>query len=133
VSPFAFNAVFGSAKLLYVASLAAYLVGQLLDIWIFGALKKWTRGRYLWLRAAGSTIISQLIDSFVVTYIAFNFGKRVIGATPASMTEVFGIAMTGYVLKFVLAAVITPFLYLTRNILQDKFKLKPLPVDHVDT
>ena len=79
VSPLAFNTIFGSAKLMYVASIIAYLVGQLIDIWLFGVIKRLTRGNYLWLRATGSTVISQLLDSFVVSWIAFGPGKTFAG------------------------------------------------------
>lgn len=79
VSPLAFNTIFGSAKLMYCASIIAYLVGQLMDIWLFGVIKKITKGKYLWLRATGSTLVSQLLDSFVVSYIAFGPGKRLAG------------------------------------------------------
>jgi uncharacterized integral membrane protein (TIGR00697 family) len=65
VTPAAFNMIFGSAKLMYVASIAAYLVGQLLDIWLFGVIKKITKGEYLWVRATGSTLISQLMDDLI--------------------------------------------------------------------
>ena len=129
VTPAAFNMIFGSAKLMYVASIAAYLVGQLLDIWLFGVIKKITKGEYLWVRATGSTLISQLIDSFVVSYIAFGFGKRVTGQTPASLNEVWNIACTGYGLKFVIAALITPILYALRDFMHKKFGLEPVPLD----
>jgi len=122
--------IFGNAKLLYVASLFAYLVGQLLDIWIFGVLKKLTRGKHLWFRAAGSTVISQLVDSFLVTYVALSLGKTLTNQIPASLPDVFSIAMTGYSLKFVLAMLITPLLYATRNFLQKNFNLVPVPVDY---
>lgn len=132
VTPAAFNMIFGSAKLMYVASIAAYLVGQLLDIWLFGVIKKITKGEYLWVRATGSTLISQLMDSFVVSYIAFGFGKRVTGQTPASLVEVWNIACTGYGLKFVIAALITPILYALRDLMHKKFKLEPVPLDYDD-
>eukprot|EP01038_Epipyxis_sp_PR26KG_P006469 gene6469-8898_t len=130
VTPAAFNMVFGSAKLMYVASCTAYLIGQLLDIWLFGVIKKVTKGRFLWLRATGSTLISQFIDSFVVSYIAFSFGKSVTNQIPATLPEVFNIAITGYGLKFVISAMITPILYFIRNILHNKFGFEPLPVDY---
>ena len=132
VTPAAFNMIFGSAKLMYVASIAAYLLGQLLDIWLFGVIKKITKGEYLWVRATGSTLISQLMDSFVVSYIAFGFGKRVTGQTPASLSEVWNIACTGYGLKFVIAALITPVLYALRDLMHKKFKLQPVPLDYDD-
>lgn len=74
-----FEMIFASAKLMYVASVAAYLVGSLSDIWLFGILKRLTRGRHLWLRATGSTVISQVIDSFIVSYLAFSLGKTMTG------------------------------------------------------
>eukprot|EP00981_Chlorochromonas_danica_P000635 scaffold143_cov173-Ochromonas_danica.AAC.11 len=130
ITPAAFNMIFGSAKLMYVASISAYLIGQMLDIWLFGVIKRLTKGKFLWLRATGSTVISQLIDSFVVSYIAFSFGKTVTNQVPATMKEVLNIAITGYGLKFVLAGLITPLLYVVRNFLHDRFGFEPLPVDY---
>ena len=112
---------------------SAYLVGQLLDIWLFGVIKRLTKGKYLWLRATGSTLISQLLDSFVVSYIAFSFGKWYNNQIPATLQEVWGISITGYGLKFVISALITPILYFLRNILHDKYGLRPLPIDYVET
>lgn len=132
VSPEAFNTVFGGAKLMYVASICAYLVGQLMDIWLFGVIKRLTRGNYLWLRATGSTLISQLLDSFVVTYIAFGPGKALTGQIGAKLPEVLQIAATGYLLKFVISAAMTPLLYLLRNIMHNTYGLEPLPLDFVD-
>lgn len=122
-----FDAVFGSAKLMYVASMSAYLVGQLADIWVFKAIKRSTGGKLLWLRATGSTIISQMLDSFVVSYIAFGIGKTLTGQPGASIPEVLKIAATGYTLKFVLAVCITPLIYLGRGILHRWFGLVPAP------
>ncbi len=122
-----FDAVFGSAKLMYVASMAAYLVGQLADIAVFKALKRATGGKLLWLRATGSTVISQFLDSFVVSYIAFGIGKTMTGQTGATFPEVLKIAATGYTLKFVLAVCITPLIYLGRGILHRWFGLIPAP------
>lgn len=110
----------------------AYLLGQLSDIWLFGIIKRLTKGKFLWLRATGSTIISQMLDSFVVSYIAFSFGKSITNQTPASLSEVINIAVTGYGLKFVIAAALTPFIYLLRDILNKQFGLEPLPPDYKD-
>jgi hypothetical protein len=130
VSPQAFNTIFGSAKLMYIASIAAYLVGQLIDIWLFGVIKRITKGKYLWLRATGSTLISQLLDSFVVSYIAFGPGKTLAGQAGASVREVLNIALTGYGLKFVISGLITPVLYWLRDIMHNVYELEPLPVDY---
>ncbi len=66
-----FDAIFGSAKVMYMASLCAYLVGQLSDIAVFGFFKRLTGQRFVWLRATGFTVISQFIDSFIVSRRAF--------------------------------------------------------------
>ncbi|MBK7519630.1 MAG: queuosine precursor transporter [Gammaproteobacteria bacterium] len=69
-----FDAIFGSAKIMYIASLVAYLVGQLSDIAVFRFFKRLTGERLVWLRATGSTVISQFIDSFIVSHLAFSSG-----------------------------------------------------------
>lgn len=129
IAPEHFDAVFGSAKIMYIASVSAYLIGQLADIWVFHLLKKVTRGRLLWLRATGSTVISQTLDSFVVSYLAFSLGRQLIkdpANPPAAGWDVVQIAMTGYLLKFVLAIVVTPLIYLGRNFVHRWFGLEPL-------
>ena len=121
VSPDEFNAIFGSAKIMYVASLSAYLVGQLSDIAIFGMLKRATGERLIWLRATGSTVISQFIDSFIVSYLAFSLGREIFPdpANPAApLAAIPAIAVTGYALKFVIAIAITPLVYLGRRLMQ---------------
>lgn len=129
VTPQSFDMIFGSAKLMYVASVCAYLVGSLSDIWLFGVIKKLTKGKLLWLRATGSTVISQVIDSFIVSYIAFSAGKALTGQTPATLEEVFNIAATGYGLKFFLSFSMTPFIYIVKSILSENFGLVPLPAE----
>lgn len=128
VSPQAFDAIFGSAKVMYVASLCAYLVGQLSDIAVFGALKRLSHGKLLWLRATGSTLISQFIDSFIVSYLAFRLGRQLFGGGEvASFHAIVHIAVTGYLLKFVLAIAITPLIYLGHGVLHRCFGLTPVP------
>jgi hypothetical protein len=99
-----------------------------LDIYLFQFFKKLTKGKLLWLRATGSTLISQIFDSFVVSYIAFDFGKRMMGVQPATLYEVFRIASSGYVLKFIITTLITPLLYVVRGILEQKYGLRPMSV-----
>ena len=129
VTPDAFNMIFGSAKVMYIASIIAYLLGSLSDIWLFGVIKRATHGKLLWLRATGSTVISQVLDSFVVSYIAFSLGKTLTGQVGATFEEVLNIAATGYGLKFCLSAAMTPFLYVVKGILTEQYGLKPLPAD----
>lgn len=99
----AFNAVFGVSARIFIGSLIAYVIGQLVDISVFHALRERTGGRMLWLRATGSTVVSQLIDSFVVLTIAF-LGTLSIG-------QIVQIGITNYIYKFLIALSITPFLY----------------------
>lgn len=125
-----FDSIFGSAKIMYIASLCAYLVGQLLDIWFFHVIKRITRGRLLWLRATGSTIVSQMIDSVIVVYLAFGLGRQLFPSPdvpPAPMNEILAIAATGYILKFVLAVAITPLIYAGHGVMRRWFGLVPLP------
>lgn len=129
VTPESFNMIFGSAKLMYIASVTAYLIGQMTDIWLFGVIKKATKGQLLWLRATGSTVISQMLDSFVVSYVAFSLGKTLTGQTPATPEEIFNIAVTGYGLKFAMSLALTPALYLLRDVMHNKFGLEPVPLD----
>lgn len=129
VSKESFDAIFGSAKLMYIASVTAYLIGSLSDIWLFGIIKKATKGKLLWLRATGSTVISQILDSFVVSYVAFSLGKSLQGQTPATFDEVLSIAATGYGLKFVLAAALTPLLYVVKGVMSERFGLEAIPAE----
>ncbi len=68
---FAFNRIFGQGQRIILGSLSAFLLGQLVDVFVFHRMKKITGNKKLWLRATGSTIVSQFVDSFVVLYIAF--------------------------------------------------------------
>jgi len=112
-----FEVVFGSASLMYVASVLAFLLGGLLDVFLFGVFKQLTGGRHIWLRATGSTVISQLFDSLVVTWPYFSILPALLGQPVLAAAHVLQIALTGYVLKFVLAVLLTPAIYLGRAII----------------
>ena len=73
----AFRGIFGQGMWIIIGSIVAFLVGQVLDVMIFHRIKKITGEKSIWLRATGSTLVSQLIDSFVVLFIAFYVGKRI--------------------------------------------------------
>ena len=75
----AFSGIFGQSQAIIVASLTAFLLAQLLDVFIFHKIKKATGEKKIWLRATGSTLISQFIDSFVVLFIAFYVAPRISG------------------------------------------------------
>jgi hypothetical protein len=129
IAPDHFDAVFANARVMYVASLGAFLAGSLLDIAIFGVMKRWTGGRMIWLRATGSTVISQVFDSLIVSYLAFGLGRQLFpsGSPPAPLADILKIAATGYTLKFVLAVAITPLIYLGHSVLRGWMGMTPLP------
>jgi uncharacterized integral membrane protein (TIGR00697 family) len=101
---FAFNKIFGQGQRIIVASLIAFLVGQLVDVFVFQQLRKATGQRYLWLRATGSTLVSQFVDSFVVLYIAF--------AGIFTNQQILAIGITNYIYKFGVAVLLTPVIYI---------------------
>lgn len=103
----AFHSIFGQSMRIIVGSLIAFLVSQLLDAYIFQRIKKITGGRYVWLRATGSTLVSQLIDSFIVLAVAFgeSWGWQ----------RVLAVGMVNYSYKAVAALALTPLLYLVGN------------------
>jgi len=100
-----FNAVFGQGMWIIAGSLVAFLVSQLVDVWVFHKIKKITGGKKVWLRATGSTIISQLIDSYIVLFIAFTLGKG------WSYQRVLAIGLVNYSYKAVMAIILTPLIY----------------------
>ena len=90
------------------------LVGQILDVLIFHRIKKMTGEKNIWLRATGSTLVSQLVDSFVVLFIAFYLGRQIQSGQGEPWT-LHQIAVTGtgnYIYKFVMAILLTPVIYL---------------------
>ncbi len=125
----AFDAVFGMSNRLYVASLTAYLAGQMSDIWLFGVFKRLTGNRMIWLRATGSTVFSQMIDSFLVTAILFAATTNPKTHTAYTWHEIMETAATGYILKFVIAIGLTPFIYAGRWAMHAKLGMKPVPAE----
>jgi queuosine precursor transporter len=101
---FAFNKIFGQGQRIIIGSLAAFLLGQLVDVFVFHKMRKLTGNKMLWLRATGSTLVSQFIDSFVVLFIAF-YGTF-------SNTQIMAIGFTNYIYKFCVAILLTPLIYL---------------------
>lgn len=104
----AFGAVFGQGMWIIVGSLVAFVVGQLVDVMVFRKIKQKTGERMVWLRATGSTVISQLVDSFIVLFIAFKIGND------WSWQLVLAICLMNYSYKLVMAFVLTPLIYLLR-------------------
>ncbi len=126
-TPEPFENIFGAASLMYIASLVAFLLGSMLDIFLFGVFNRLTKGRMVWLRATGSTVISQIFDSFVVTFVFFVVLQRLTGGAPSDMGFVLQTAATGYVLKFFIAIALTPGIYAGRWAVRRFIGLRPLP------
>jgi hypothetical protein len=105
VSDQAFSSVFGQSLWIIVGSVVAFLVSQFIDVSIFWLLRDKTGGRMIWLRSTGSTIVSQLMDTFIVAGIAFWLPGKVDTATFLNM------ALTGYIVKLILAIALTPLIY----------------------
>ncbi len=101
----AFTSIFGQGMWIIVASIIAFLVSQLVDVTIFHRIKKVTGEKKVWLRATGSTVVSQLVDSFIVVIIAFKIGKG------WSWPTVLSISLLGYSYKFLVAVIMTPVIY----------------------
>jgi len=108
-----FQTAFGTSARLYVASLCAYVIGQLLDISIFRTLRRMTGHRLLWLRATGSTVLSQMIDSFTVSFV-FLAGTQTLGFITHN-------AANNYVGKLIMAVLLTPVIYAMHAVFRRRF------------
>lgn len=102
----AYSQIFGQGLWIIIGSLVAFLFGQLIDVYVFHWVKTKTGEKALWLRATGSTLVSQLIDSFVVLFIAFYIGAD------WSLSLVLAIGIVNYMYKCTVALALTPMLYL---------------------
>ncbi len=117
----AFSVIFGQGLLIIIGSLTAFLVAQFTDVLSFHRIKEITGESKVWLRATGSTVISQLVDSFVVLYIAFKLGPSLVGnVEPWSWSQLFAVATVQYTYKFLMALILTPAIY-GAHFLMDRF------------
>jgi uncharacterized integral membrane protein (TIGR00697 family) len=89
-------------------------VGQVLDVFVFHQIKRVTGDKYVWLRATGSTLVSQLVDSFVVLFIAFYIGAG------WPIAQVLAVCTVNYIYKVIMAVGLTPAIYLMHGII-DRF------------
>lgn len=112
-----FTKVFGATGIAVFASMTAYLLAQYIDIQLFHFWKKLTRGRHLWLRNNFSTFLSQFVDTFSVLFLLCTFNKI--------EWYLFGpLLLSGFLFKVLVAALDTPFLYLSVYWLRKKFGLE---------
>ena len=109
----AYNGIFGQGLGIIIASMTAFLIGQLIDVFVFRSIKKRTGDKHIWLRATGSTLVSQFIDSFVVLVIAFYFYPKWVPGQGAAwpVNQVLAIGIVNYIYKFCVAILLTPVIY----------------------
>lgn len=114
----AFSVVMGQGLLIIIGSLTAFLIGQFVDVLSFHAIKNRTGQEMVWLRATGSTLISQFFDSFVVLSIAFKFGPEIAGnVEPWSWNQLLAVGTVQYTYKFLMAILLTPLIYLAHYLI----------------
>ena len=109
VDDVSYNKVFGQSLWIIVGSIIAFIVSQLLDVSIFWLFRNKTGGKHLWLRSTGSTVFSQLIDTFIVLGIAFWLPGKITTAQYLNMSA------TNYTYKLLIALGLTPIIYLGHN------------------
>jgi queuosine precursor transporter len=103
----AFNGIFGQGMRIIVGSLVAFLVSQLVDVYVFHKIKKATGEKRVWLRATGSTLVSQIVDSYIVLFIAFS--------GIFSWQQILAIGVVNYIYKASMAIILTPVIYLAER------------------
>jgi queuosine precursor transporter len=108
----AFAVVFGQSLWIIVGSLVAFLVAQIVDVTIFHRIKNYTGEGKIWLRATGSSLVSQFLDSFVVVFIALYIGQQL------PFLQVLAISIMTYLYKAVMAVALTPVIYLVHGAIE---------------
>lgn len=101
----AFNVIFGQSMWIIVGSISAFLFSQVLDVSVFHWIKSRTGEKWIWLRATGSTMVSQFVDSFVVLFIAFYLGQHI------PLSKVMAFSIMSYIYKGSIAILMTPVVY----------------------
>jgi uncharacterized integral membrane protein (TIGR00697 family) len=103
----AFNGIFGQGMRIIVGSLVAFLVSQLVDSYVFHKIKRATGEKRIWLRATGSTLVSQFIDSYIVLFIAFS--------GIFSWQQILAIGVVNYLYKASMAIILTPVIIIAEK------------------
>jgi uncharacterized integral membrane protein (TIGR00697 family) len=127
-----FSKIFGGSAALFLASAIAYLIGQLLDIQVFQFWKALTQSKHLWLRATGSTLLSQIVDTVVINVIFWGWTAS---ASPDSFlgkmdfmhrwTWVFQKVGREYFIKLVVAILLTPAVYAIHSFVVSVLRIQP--------
>jgi uncharacterized integral membrane protein (TIGR00697 family) len=117
-----FEKVLGGSSKLFVASIIAYLVGQYLDIHVFQFWKRITESRHLWLRATGSTILSQLVDTVLINAIFWG------GVADKTAGWISAKILREYLIKVAIAVLLTPLIYAIHGAIVRRLRLAPARV-----
>lgn len=112
----AFEQVFIQSRWIIVGSILAFIIAQLLDVSVFWLIRRSTGPRMLWLRATGSTLVSQLIDTFVVGFVGLHL-PYLLGYNGLDGEDFLNAALSGYLFKFLVAISVTPSLYLVHRVI----------------
>jgi uncharacterized integral membrane protein (TIGR00697 family) len=121
VSPREFQIVFTQATQIQLASMVAFLISNLVDISVFFMLKRLTGNRMLWLRSTGSTAVSQLIDTIIISALVWG--------TKVTFDVYVTIVLTSYVIKLGAAVVVTPVIYGLHELIEKRYGVEPAPVE----
>lgn len=116
-----FSTVFTQAGRIQLSSMTAFLLASFVDISVFFLLKRLTGNRMLWLRATGSTAISQLFDTAVIQALAF--GNKL------TFSEYLNVVTTSYLIKLVVAIGITPLIYALHVLIERRLHIEPAPLE----
>jgi queuosine precursor transporter len=114
-----FAKIFGGSSQLFVASIVAYLIGQFLDIRVFQFWKGLTESRHLWLRATGSTILSQIVDTVTINVIFWRW------TASQSWGWIFAKIIREYGIKLAIAVLLTPAIYALHGAIVSRLKIEP--------
>ena len=127
-----FAKIFGGSAQLFVSSIISYLIAQLLDIHVFQFWKSMTESRHLWLRATGSTVLSQVIDTVTINAIFWNWTAA---ADPRSFLGQLSIEerwswigakiAREYGIKLIVAILLTPLIYAVHGIIVSGLRIHP--------
>lgn len=111
-----FSAVFGQSLWIIVGSICAFLVSQFVDVSVFWFFRNKTGEKRLWLRATGSTAVSQLVDTFVILGIAFYLPGKL------TLADYLRLTFVNYSYKLLIAVALTPLIYGFHSAIDKYFK-----------
>ncbi len=113
----ALDSIFSFFPRIVFASLTAYLISQYINVTLFQLIKSWTKERFLWMRNIFSTVVAQLVDNIIFTYIAFVGLFGIFGwGRVFEWSIILQIFTVSIFMKYIVAVLDTPFLYYAKSI-----------------